>query len=805
MTSSDPRPFGSVVTFYSYKGGTGRTMALANVACLLGAPRAEGERVLMVDWDLEAPGLHRYFNSPNSAGADGDQPGLIDLFIELRRLTRLDSEFRKRVRGDESWIALDQILRLDQYIQRGVAPGVDLMRAGRFTADGSETYAERVASFDWAEFYRDSPECFQAFRLLLCHRYAHVLVDSRTGVGDVSGICTMILPERLVAVFTPNEQSLSGLLDLVAEAIAYRRASDDFRPLIVFPLPSRIEENEYELRTEWRERYQEAFEQVFRTGYGLDECNLSPYFDEVSIPHRGFFAYGEKVAVRSERGDALSLRRAYERFFDHFDTLSAVWEMEVPPVRPAAPSTPAYDVFLEWSGEAREESDFVWGLAEWLDAQGVRAFYAPRDILPGDDIQLRILSALDESRTLAILVGPGSNAHYGFGELLGKEGRRIIPVLISGASPHDIPAELRTRRWVDLRGGLGDRSAVAMLVNGILGRTDHEGGIGAGLRRIPLSSEELPVSPAHFERVAAAFASGGLTPVLGIVDDGGDVGLSRTADPFGARSIDRDGLADFLVSRFDYPSDEPRDLPRLCQFVETMYSRSHLEDTLLSYRSVASSPVHTDFVSMERSFLKSRLRKRPTVFISTSYDDRLEKTFALTDTPFDTIIVGARAQAEPYALYRKYKERGARRMHPEEMEIPRWPVILKIQGDVEERSQSGSRPVLTEDDYLSWAHHQVRRNLPLWLIDTLRDTSLLFIGYDVRDWTTRVTVRRLVGLLRTQKRFDVASAPEIGWAIASDSSAYARRLWERHHVEQVNFDPKIYVDELRRIVSSFLR
>ena len=50
---------GQIITFYSYKGGTGRTMALANLGCLLA--RDEGFRVLMMDWDLEAPGLHRYF------------------------------------------------------------------------------------------------------------------------------------------------------------------------------------------------------------------------------------------------------------------------------------------------------------------------------------------------------------------------------------------------------------------------------------------------------------------------------------------------------------------------------------------------------------------------------------------------------------------------------------------------------------------------------------------------------------------------------------------------------------------------
>src|SRR5262249_23675744 len=50
---------GKIVTFYSYKGGVGRTMALANVAWILAS---NGYRVLAVDWDLESPGLHRYFH-----------------------------------------------------------------------------------------------------------------------------------------------------------------------------------------------------------------------------------------------------------------------------------------------------------------------------------------------------------------------------------------------------------------------------------------------------------------------------------------------------------------------------------------------------------------------------------------------------------------------------------------------------------------------------------------------------------------------------------------------------------------------
>src|SRR5437773_2282825 len=46
-----------VVTFYSFKGGVGRTMALVNVGAYLAS---SGRRVLLVDFDLEAPSLPTY-------------------------------------------------------------------------------------------------------------------------------------------------------------------------------------------------------------------------------------------------------------------------------------------------------------------------------------------------------------------------------------------------------------------------------------------------------------------------------------------------------------------------------------------------------------------------------------------------------------------------------------------------------------------------------------------------------------------------------------------------------------------------
>src|ERR1051326_8813932 len=73
---------GRVVTFYSFKGGVGRSMALANIAYILA--RDHHYKVVAVDWDLEAPGLHRYFNIADNKLGDG----VIDFLMKYKRLVR---------------------------------------------------------------------------------------------------------------------------------------------------------------------------------------------------------------------------------------------------------------------------------------------------------------------------------------------------------------------------------------------------------------------------------------------------------------------------------------------------------------------------------------------------------------------------------------------------------------------------------------------------------------------------------------------------------------------------------------------
>jgi hypothetical protein len=335
-------------------------MALANIACLL-AKQQRGP-VLMIDWDLEAPGLHRFFSHlvvEDEAALDA-HPGLIDLFSLFDARTRTG----KGQQSEEEARELVRAIDLDAYLMPCSPPSLFLLKAGRFDED----YATTVNAFRWEELYERSPWLIQELTELLIERFRYVLIDSRTGFTDSSGICTMLLPEKLVVVFTPTRQSLTGILDLVARATKYRSESEDLRPLVVFPLASRVDVSEEDLRKTWRYGsttgilgYQPQFEATFRAVYDLPGCDLEQYFTEVQIQHVAPYAYGEDIAVLIEpAGDRLSLSRSYQSFLGWLVEHQAPWD------EPGVAATFGREMFINRQVELKQFRELLFGDSSWL-------------------------------------------------------------------------------------------------------------------------------------------------------------------------------------------------------------------------------------------------------------------------------------------------------------------------------------------------------------------------------------------------------------------------------------------------------
>src|SRR5688500_17165986 len=89
---------GRIVTIYSYKGGAGRSMLLANVARILAS---NGHRVLVVDWDLEAPGMHRFLRPFLDDRDLADTDGVIDFVVDF--CVAATTPVESPASNDDSW------------------------------------------------------------------------------------------------------------------------------------------------------------------------------------------------------------------------------------------------------------------------------------------------------------------------------------------------------------------------------------------------------------------------------------------------------------------------------------------------------------------------------------------------------------------------------------------------------------------------------------------------------------------------------------------------------------------------------
>lgn len=321
MSSVDPDPSGAeaaggpatIVTFYSYKGGVGRTMALANVAWMLAS---EGSRVLVVDWDLESPGLHRFFHPFLNDPELSRSSGVVDMIQGYGRdveallgLELTDDEFEQRFQELLSThtdvLAHRDTLRWDDFRAPGL---IDFLGPGT----QNEAYSERVARFDWAAFYGEGQG--KRFVGTLRRRlregpYDYVLIDSRTGHSDNAGICTLWLPDVVVAGFNLSSQSIEGTAG-VAQQI-HQQARETRREIRILPVPMRVEHAEPEKAGRRRAYVERRFAGLVAP---LAVGTLEEYWGQVEVPHHPAFAYEETLVPFTLRPGTKSLQLdAYKR------------------------------------------------------------------------------------------------------------------------------------------------------------------------------------------------------------------------------------------------------------------------------------------------------------------------------------------------------------------------------------------------------------------------------------------------------------------------------------------------------------
>jgi hypothetical protein len=432
---------GPIVTFYSYKGGVGRSFALANIAVILAQ---WGARVLTVDWDIEAPGLNHYF-----ADYTGNmKAGVLD--------------FLQDCASGSPGIWSDYVSEVEI---PNVGGKIQLMPAG---AGGGSDYTSIVQGINWDDMFTKHAlgAQLETMRAGWVAEFDLILVDSRTGVTDFSGLTTAQLPDVLAFMFTANSQSLKGSIDIARRAMEARRRMPLDRPAILpLPIPARFEQREeYDRAQVWRSRFAADLAPFFDTWVprGIDPFKL---IDLLTIPYVPRWTFGEELAAlfepagssgtRAPTGQAASyaletLAALLIQGFAKVDLLVSSRDEYVHAARSRVQSRRLKSgqrstVFISSS---RADGAHAEGVSRHLAAslrnaldEESRVFFDAHDIMPGfDDLQMAFRQ-IEEATAYIVIVGPNfleSTWQQSETELIQRQSLRsdppkmIIPIVLKG-------------------------------------------------------------------------------------------------------------------------------------------------------------------------------------------------------------------------------------------------------------------------------------------------------------------------------------------------------------------------------------
>ncbi|MFS8070912.1 MAG: KGGVGR-motif variant AAA ATPase, partial [Byssovorax sp.] len=169
------------VAFYSYKGGVGRSLFVANLSLFLA--RFAAKKVLTVDLDLEAPGLH-YKYEATGVVVPPIEAGLVDTLHDYL----LAPEPPRTLPILDLWKGPDG--GSVHFFPAGIAPRT--------------AYWSTLGKMDFHALMRDDEQKIGdlLFREVLLHIREQldpdiVLVDARTGVTELGGAAAQIWAQQV--------------------------------------------------------------------------------------------------------------------------------------------------------------------------------------------------------------------------------------------------------------------------------------------------------------------------------------------------------------------------------------------------------------------------------------------------------------------------------------------------------------------------------------------------------------------------------------------------------------------------------
>lgn len=278
-----------VTSFYSFKGGVGRTTATILTALLLAR---QGKKVMIIDFDLEAPGLASIFaNQNDDAQSLLSVKGFVDFLIDFESNER----------------DLDKINLDDYYFKKNEqalvgTQGGELIIVPAISTDSnsSSSYINKLSKTNIK--FTDSKGYIPDLFLKKMEEKLnpdHILIDTRTGINDVGGLVFNRYAQTIFLLFYGNQQNMFGLESILPELTKLNEKEIKFY-LINSPVP--LDEN---VAKEERGYYVERSYEIFSKNY-YNEDYFPSQFDETAEHYPIDIPYNSQALILNSN-DKLSL------------------------------------------------------------------------------------------------------------------------------------------------------------------------------------------------------------------------------------------------------------------------------------------------------------------------------------------------------------------------------------------------------------------------------------------------------------------------------------------------------------------